>query len=621
MYHVHLQAGLFSAVLTAFVIESYQTLQEDVPSQILLVLQHMASQPPNSSHIPLNPYAVTADTLGSSPFEPSANDILVNGLWFTSLVLSLVTASFGMLVKQWLREYLAVEYPSPQARLRIRHHRYPELKKWNVFNIAALLPLLLQMSLGLFFLGLCHFTASVNANVGYTTIPLVSGWAFCFSMTTLLPAFFPRCPYKLFVLKDMLRTVHIYVQSVFQYFVASLTRLYNRASFGTTSETILARVLGLDSESPAHNERNVHLDEEKVALDESRDLYIIAAVDALQSNDELLGTTILESLGQVQPSWQDLIKFVLRTLGHRLQLEHLSDLKPAPLDLGPLTRRGRTAIVDIIASHWDTEIRQQSRYKRRALHWQESDATMAALFILVSPSRYPLPESGVFTLRNILFDKEAKMCFALSRRCPWRADENQDRLPLLIRGFIGLLNDVDPRLEQALLWFEALLAGRFSSVIPEATESQVYTIRNAAEWPWAHAVPRAAVKEATGYLIRAVCNTLRKVHANYTRISPGMHDALRAMFYLVSFQQEHLVLFAAFTRDSVDFRAIIHESLADKTTMPIIVQVIMDLPAIVLMEPKVQWGFRLLTAVEDRDHGELIESLFITATPNLSTCA
>ncbi|KAI0094226.1 hypothetical protein BDY19DRAFT_879838, partial [Irpex rosettiformis] len=194
-------AGLFSAVLTAFLNESYQKLSPDTPSQMLAVMQQIALQ--TASYNMVNgminatsqPPAEITD-ITSQPFQPSTSDIRVNILWFSSLIFSLITASFGMLVKQWLREYLAVENPSPQARLRIRRFRYPELIRWNVFEIAAILPLLQQMALALFFIGLCYFTQSAHESVGHTSLPLVAGWAFCISTVTILPVFFPRCPFK-----------------------------------------------------------------------------------------------------------------------------------------------------------------------------------------------------------------------------------------------------------------------------------------------------------------------------------------------------------------------------------------------------------------------------------------
>ncbi|KAI0338035.1 hypothetical protein BDW22DRAFT_1338734, partial [Trametopsis cervina] len=121
----------------------------------------------------------------------------VNVLWIASLTLALITASFGILVKQWIREYLAVKHVSPQARLRIRHFRKPGLEDWHVYGIASLLPLIIQLALALFFVGLCFFTLHIDTSIGYTTIPLVAMWALFFLFTALAPSISPRCPYKI----------------------------------------------------------------------------------------------------------------------------------------------------------------------------------------------------------------------------------------------------------------------------------------------------------------------------------------------------------------------------------------------------------------------------------------
>ncbi|EKM60628.1 uncharacterized protein PHACADRAFT_58937, partial [Phanerochaete carnosa HHB-10118-sp] len=146
--------GLYSAVLSAFVIESYTDLQPDPNAQMTFLLERIANQTQS--------YTITSGTLKSiaQPPQPPPQftaplwAVRVNALWFASLIVSLATASFSMLVKQWLREYLAFEYTSPQERLRARQYRKPGLGKWKVFEIAAVLPMLLQLSLGLFFTGL-----------------------------------------------------------------------------------------------------------------------------------------------------------------------------------------------------------------------------------------------------------------------------------------------------------------------------------------------------------------------------------------------------------------------------------------------------------------------------------
>ncbi|GJE95389.1 hypothetical protein PsYK624_115730 [Phanerochaete sordida] len=56
-----------------------------------------------------------------------------------------------MLVKQWLIAYLAMDWISPEEQLRARQYRRLGLKNWRVLQLAAGLPLLFHVSLGLFF--------------------------------------------------------------------------------------------------------------------------------------------------------------------------------------------------------------------------------------------------------------------------------------------------------------------------------------------------------------------------------------------------------------------------------------------------------------------------------------
>ncbi len=206
-----MEAGLFSAVLSAFLLAAYPALQPDRMDAVIHVLDRIATQT-ESYRLSGSTLTVT-NRLPSTlpPLKASANDIRVNVAWFASLIISLITASFAMLVMQWLREFPAVENSSPQARLRIHHFRAPQVTAWAVYEIAAALPLLLQLSLGLFFVGLCYFTAAAHSSIGYTTLPLVIGWALCFFTTTLLPFFFPRCPYKTALLKVAVVHLHRHI--------------------------------------------------------------------------------------------------------------------------------------------------------------------------------------------------------------------------------------------------------------------------------------------------------------------------------------------------------------------------------------------------------------------------
>ncbi|KAI0784755.1 hypothetical protein C8Q75DRAFT_697081, partial [Abortiporus biennis] len=197
-------AGLFSAVMTAFNIEYYQVLQQDPVKTTQAILLQISQQLSNSNQ------STSSSFTGSSGIGTSSNSrppsaVQINALWFLSLVASLITASLGILVKQWLREYVVHDNLSPRAHIRIRHFRSEGLLRFQVFEIAALLPLLLQLALLLFFLGLAFFLVDLDPVLGWIISPFLVVWIVLFTATSLGPAFFPQCPYKTPFLKEILR--------------------------------------------------------------------------------------------------------------------------------------------------------------------------------------------------------------------------------------------------------------------------------------------------------------------------------------------------------------------------------------------------------------------------------
>ncbi|KAK0442840.1 hypothetical protein EV421DRAFT_1657646, partial [Armillaria borealis] len=150
-------AGLFSAVVTTFVAQTYQNLQADYAAmsasllyESVLVQRAIA----NGSSVnaiapsPLNP---------TIAFVPATTDVWVNGLWFTSLFLSLTTALVAVLVKQWLHHYVALPSGTPRDRSFIRQFRYAGFEKWHVQVIIGLLPVLMHLALVIFLTGLVIF--------------------------------------------------------------------------------------------------------------------------------------------------------------------------------------------------------------------------------------------------------------------------------------------------------------------------------------------------------------------------------------------------------------------------------------------------------------------------------
>ncbi|TDL23812.1 hypothetical protein BD410DRAFT_720459, partial [Rickenella mellea] len=154
-------AGLFSAVVTTFVVQSSLSLQPDYTQMSLLLLtESIALQRAAAEGISASSVPPTGDLV--SLFRPSFQSRLVNSLWYISLALSLTSAFMSMLVKQWLQAYTHNISGSPRERARLRHFRFMGLKAWHVPGLVAGLPVLMHMSLLLFFLGMIELLATLD---------------------------------------------------------------------------------------------------------------------------------------------------------------------------------------------------------------------------------------------------------------------------------------------------------------------------------------------------------------------------------------------------------------------------------------------------------------------------
>jgi len=187
-----LKAGLFSAVVTAFIIESYKVLKQD-PAEILLsrILAQLEGRPNGT------------DIITTPKFTPTPSDIRVNTLWFLSLILSLATVLIGIISLQWLREHLRPHTDlEPQIAFSLHHLSVESLDRWYLPQIFTVLPLLLQLALVLFLAGVLDFLWSLNSTV-FIPISVAVGLSLSFLFgTTILPTmqalslFLPRLPWE-----------------------------------------------------------------------------------------------------------------------------------------------------------------------------------------------------------------------------------------------------------------------------------------------------------------------------------------------------------------------------------------------------------------------------------------
>ncbi|KAK0441419.1 hypothetical protein EV421DRAFT_732294 [Armillaria borealis] len=189
-------AGLFSAVVTTFAVQTSQSLQPDYAAmsasllyESVLVQRAIAngSSVASITPSPLNP---------TIPFIPATTDVWVNGLWFTSLFLSLTTALVAVLVKQWLHHYVALPSGTPRDRSFTRQFRYAGFQKWRVQVIIGLLPVLMHLALAIFLVGLVIFLQPLRQALSWIifagTVLVYTGYV----VAAILPILFPQCPYR-----------------------------------------------------------------------------------------------------------------------------------------------------------------------------------------------------------------------------------------------------------------------------------------------------------------------------------------------------------------------------------------------------------------------------------------
>jgi hypothetical protein len=182
------QAGLFSAVVTAFVVEAYQSLQDDPTQTVIALMQHMSSQLSNST---------VGAFIPPTSFQPSDAAVRVNICWFVSLVLSLTAALFGFLLKQWMENYVSwTQVSPPQDAVALRQLRHEGMVWWKLQTIRTAQPVLLQLSLLLFMGGLVQFLWPIHPLVAYVLAGIVGLCLFAAVVATFLPLMSPSCPFR-----------------------------------------------------------------------------------------------------------------------------------------------------------------------------------------------------------------------------------------------------------------------------------------------------------------------------------------------------------------------------------------------------------------------------------------
>jgi len=190
-YWTSAQAGIFSAVVTAFIIEGYKSLRPDPADVSAVLLKAILLQLSNGS-------LTDIPTIEDISLRTDSSAIRIAILWFLSLVLSLSSALASTLLKQWARNFERVangKNLEPKARYYSRLYR-GSMRVQSLSTLVHTVQNLLHISVFLFLGGLFEFLQPINILVSYVTLGTVSLTARLYLTATFTGLFNRGSPYQ-----------------------------------------------------------------------------------------------------------------------------------------------------------------------------------------------------------------------------------------------------------------------------------------------------------------------------------------------------------------------------------------------------------------------------------------
>ncbi|CAE6542180.1 unnamed protein product [Rhizoctonia solani] len=186
-------AGLYSAILTAFLIDSTALLQQnptDITNALLLDIAQSQWRMETGSANSLTPPV----QLPSFRRPPTAR--AVNCLWYMALMLSLASAMLAMLAKEWLAAFIAYDTCVPRTFALQRQGRLNALRTSSAITLIDWIPMLLHISLLLFTLGLIIQIWAIDSVVAISIMSMSLIAAMFYLWTVVIGAIFNFCPYQ-----------------------------------------------------------------------------------------------------------------------------------------------------------------------------------------------------------------------------------------------------------------------------------------------------------------------------------------------------------------------------------------------------------------------------------------
>ena len=184
------QAGLFSAVTSAFIIEVNSDLKPDPNEEtaaLLRVLIHKMDNTTFGGDVPAVPQWT----------GPPRMAVHVQAMLFASLAASLLSAFLAMLGKQWLNRYASVDMRgSAIERSQNRQRKLDGIIAWYFGHVMQSLPLMLQAALLLLGLALSLYLWEIDTTVASVVVGVTSFGVLIYLFIIVAGAVYTSCPYQ-----------------------------------------------------------------------------------------------------------------------------------------------------------------------------------------------------------------------------------------------------------------------------------------------------------------------------------------------------------------------------------------------------------------------------------------
>jgi len=183
------QAGLFSAVSSAFIIDVQSKLDPD-PHRMTAAYMRILIHAVNSSLFP------DADPDSTIWTGPPPEIVTIQSLLYASLATSVFVAFLAMLGKQWVNRYLRNLGGSAADKSRDRQRKLDGFQKWKFYPVIESLPVMLQFASLLLGCALSLFLWTTSRTAAGVILAFTLFGVTSYVFITLAATLYYDCPYQ-----------------------------------------------------------------------------------------------------------------------------------------------------------------------------------------------------------------------------------------------------------------------------------------------------------------------------------------------------------------------------------------------------------------------------------------